>query len=45
MVAFAIWCAGYWGAEGMLIGQTFGGVVFGILALVLAFRVIDQQAK
>ena len=44
-VPFAIWCAGYWGAEGVLIGQAFGGVVFGILALVLAFRVIDQQAK
>ncbi|MDZ7574624.1 MAG: MATE family efflux transporter [Pseudotabrizicola sp.] len=42
-VPFAIWLAAYWGAEGVLIGQAFGGVLFGIVSLWLAFRVIDQH--
>lgn len=34
---------GWWlGAPGILIGQALGGVVFAIIAWVLAFRVIDQ---
>lgn len=42
-VPFAFWFAGYWGAEGVLIGQGVGGVLFGILSLWLAFRVIDTH--
>ena len=43
-VPFAIWFASYWGATGVLIGQSVGGILFGILSLWLAFRVIDQHA-
>lgn len=43
-VPFAIWLGGYWGAQGVLIGQAVGGVVFGLLAAWLAVRVIDQAA-
>jgi Na+-driven multidrug efflux pump len=39
-VPFALWLGGVWGAEGVLIGQAVGGVVFGLLAVWLALRVI-----
>ncbi|MFT6223790.1 MAG: hypothetical protein ACJA1F_001635 [Paracoccaceae bacterium] len=32
------------GAMGVLIGQAFGGLVFGVLAMWLANRVVNQQA-
>jgi len=41
-VPFAIWLGGYWGAQGVLIGQAVGGVVFGLIAVWLALRVIKQ---
>jgi Na+-driven multidrug efflux pump len=37
-LAFGLW----WGAEGVLIGQAVGGVLFGGLAVWLALRVIDR---
>jgi Na+-driven multidrug efflux pump len=40
-VPFAWWLGGYWGAQGVLIGQAVGGVVFGILGAWLALRMID----
>lgn len=43
-VPFA-WALGlWWGAEGVLIGQAVGGVIFGILAVWLALRVVDRVA-
>jgi putative MATE family efflux protein len=37
---------GYWfGAAGILIGQAVGGMIFGLLAIWLAFRVIDRAGK
>ena len=30
----------YWGAQGVLIGQALGGVIFGILGIWLAYRII-----
>lgn len=39
-VPFALWLGGIWGAEGVLIGQAVGGVVFGLLAVWLALRVM-----
>jgi putative MATE family efflux protein len=44
-VPFAIWFASIWGAQGVLIGQAVGGVLFGILSLWLVFRVIDERSK
>ena len=41
-VPFAMWFAMVWGAEGVLIGQAVGGVVFGLAAVWLALRVIQQ---
>ena len=43
-VPFALWLAMYWGPQGVLIGQAVGGIVFGILAVFLALRVIDRRA-
>jgi putative MATE family efflux protein len=39
-IPLAIWLGGYWGAEGVLIGQALGGVLFGALAAWLALRAI-----
>lgn len=41
-VPLALWLGGVWGAEGVLIGQAVGGVLFGLLAMWVAFRVIDR---
>ncbi|MFN3292824.1 MAG: MATE family efflux transporter, partial [Gemmobacter sp.] len=41
-VPLAMWMGGFWGAEGVLIGQAAGGVLFGLLAMWVAFRVIDR---
>ncbi|WP_232622769.1 MATE family efflux transporter [Pseudorhodobacter sp. MZDSW-24AT] len=42
-VPFALWFSSLWGAQGVLIGQGLGGVIFGIVSLWLVFRVVDQQ--
>jgi putative MATE family efflux protein len=39
-VPFALWLGGIWQAEGVLIGQAVGGVIFGALSVWLALRVI-----
>ena len=41
---FALWGAQVWGAEGVLIGQAAGGIVFGLLAVFLALRVIERRS-
>jgi Na+-driven multidrug efflux pump len=38
--AGAIW----WGAEGVLVGQAVGGILFGLVAAWLAYRVIEKVA-
>jgi Na+-driven multidrug efflux pump len=40
-VPFAWWFGQHWGAQGVLVGQAVGGVVFGLLAVWLALRVIE----
>ncbi|MFL9503580.1 MATE family efflux transporter [Rhodopseudomonas palustris] len=40
---FALLGAQWWGAQGVLIGQAFGGVLFGLLATWLAWRVILRR--
>lgn len=39
-VPLAWWFSHYWGAQGVLIGQALGGVIFGILGVWLAYRII-----
>ncbi|MDO9640223.1 MAG: MATE family efflux transporter [Pseudotabrizicola sp.] len=41
-IPIALWFAGIWGAQGVLIGQAVGGVIYGIVSLWLVFRVVDQ---
>lgn len=43
-IPFALWGATLWGAQGVLIGQAAGGVLFGLLAVFLALRVIDRRS-
>jgi len=43
-VPLAWWLSQYWGAQGVLIGQALGGVVFGMLGVWLAHRVIMATA-
>ena len=43
-VPLALWLGGVWGAPGVLVGQSLGGVVFGILAAWLALRAIASPA-
>lgn len=43
-VPFALWLGGIWGAEGVLLGQAAGGVIFGMLAWWLALRSIANPA-
>ncbi|MEZ5912715.1 MAG: MATE family efflux transporter [Paracoccaceae bacterium] len=38
----AAWAASHWGAVGVLLGQAVGGIVFGLLAVWLALRVIAR---
>jgi Na+-driven multidrug efflux pump len=40
-VPFAWFFAKYWGAQGVLIGQAVGGVIFGVLGVWLAYRIIQ----
>lgn len=44
-VPFAFWLGKVMGAEGVLIGQAVGGIVFGLLALWLALRIIAQVGR
>jgi putative MATE family efflux protein len=44
-IPFALWRGGLWGAEGILIGQAMGGVVFGLLAIWLGLRTIRQVTE
>ena len=39
---FAMVMGQWWGAKGVLIGQAVGGVLFGVLAIWMALRVIDR---
>lgn len=39
---FAMVMGQWWGAEGVLIGQGVGGILFGVLAVWLGLRVIDR---
>ncbi len=43
-VPFALWLAVDYGPKGVLIGQSLGGIVFGIVAIWLALRVIDKRS-
>ena len=40
-VPFALWLGSYYGAQGVVLGQAVGGVLFGVLAVWLALRIID----
>jgi Na+-driven multidrug efflux pump len=40
-VPFAWFFAKYWGAQGVLMGQAVGGVIFGLLGVWLAYRIIE----
>jgi putative MATE family efflux protein len=43
-IPFVIWLGGLYGAQGVLIGQSLGGVLFGVLALWLAYRLIGRAS-
>mgnify|MGYP000535279634 CR=1 FL=1 len=44
-VPFAMWLGGYWGEQGILIGQAAGGIPFGFLSVWLAYRVIAKAER
>uniref|UniRef100_UPI002869FC75 MATE family efflux transporter n=1 Tax=Tabrizicola sp. TaxID=2005166 RepID=UPI002869FC75 len=43
-IPLALWLGGMWGAPGVLIGQSLGGVLFGGLAIVFALRAMANPA-
>jgi len=43
-IPLALWLGGIWGAEGVLVGQALGGVIFGLAAAWLALRAIAAPA-
>lgn len=43
-IPLALWLGGHWGAEGVLVGQAIGGVIFGLAAAWLALRAIRSPA-
>jgi putative MATE family efflux protein len=43
-VPVAFWLGGIWGPQGVLIGQALGGVLFGLLAAWLAWRIIQRRS-
>lgn len=43
-IPLALWLGGHWGAQGVLIGQALGGVVFGLAAAWLALLAIRSPA-
>lgn len=44
-IPLALWLGGIWGAEGVLIGQALGGVIFGLAAAWLAMLAIRSPAQ
>ncbi len=44
-VPFAIWFGQVWGAEGVLVGQSVGGIIFGLVSVWLALRIIGQAKE
>ncbi|MEN8198275.1 MAG: MATE family efflux transporter, partial [Pseudomonadota bacterium] len=42
-IPFVYFGSKYWGAEGVMIGQAGGGVIFGILAALTALRFISRK--
>jgi putative MATE family efflux protein len=43
-IPLALWLGSTWGAEGVLVGQALGGVLFGFVAVWLALRAIRSPA-
>ncbi|MFT5004775.1 MAG: putative MATE family efflux protein [Paracoccaceae bacterium] len=43
-IPLVIYGANTWGAQGVLIGQAIGGVIFGLIALAFSFYVLNKQA-
>ena len=43
-VPFALWLGAAHGPQGVLVGQAVGGIVFGLLAVFLALRVMDRRS-
>jgi putative MATE family efflux protein len=43
-IPLALWLGQYWGAQGVLVGQALGGVVFGLAAAWLALVAIQSPA-
>lgn len=43
-IPLALWLGSYWGAQGVLVGQAIGGVIFGLLAAWLALVAIRAPA-
>ena len=43
-IPLALWLGQYWGAQGVLVGQALGGVVFGLAAAWLALLAIRSPA-
>ncbi len=43
-IPLALWLGGIWGAQGVLVGQALGGVIFGLAAIWLALRAIAAPA-
>ena len=41
-VPFALWLGHYHGAQGIVLGQAVGGILFGLVAIWLALRIIDH---
>ncbi len=44
-IPFVLVGAAWYGAPGVLIGQAVGGMIFGVAAIWLAFRVVDHAGK
>jgi putative MATE family efflux protein len=43
-IPLALWLGGTWGAQGVLVGQALGGVLFGLAAIWLALQAIASPA-
>ncbi len=43
-IPLALWLGGIWGAQGVLVGQALGGVIFGLAAIWLALQAIAAPA-
>ncbi|ALK10828.1 MATE family efflux transporter [Blastochloris viridis] len=40
-----VWAGAAWGAEGVLAGQALGGVVFGVVGVIVAFKVVARLGR